>query len=180
MIQGKNSNKSLSEEKIKCINLFLRNEQMDYHSSQYATNEEELFKKKNIRNFRFSGFAFTLVLSWNIRDVLSFGLKSFIPQNIRKFFSVICFIIFFQARKFLSWNFLFLGLESSVYWNTRGPFSRNIAKSSFWGNIRNFIQKGFFIYLFLFFKLGLKSSPVSPVIHNLCSYVEFCTYLHVH
>ena len=46
MIQGKNSNKSLSEEKIKCINLFLRNEQMDYHSSQYATNEEELFKKK--------------------------------------------------------------------------------------------------------------------------------------
>ena len=81
------------------------------------------WRKLNIRKFQTF-----LVPSWNIRNVLSLGLKSSIFQNIRKF------CLFPQA------NFLFfkLWLKSAVFHfcKYKKCFLRKYKKSFSWENIR--------------------------------------------
>ena len=91
------------------------------------------------------------VPSWNIKKKLSLGLESSISWNIETFpeHFFFFFFIIFEAWKVLSWNFLFLGLESSISHNMRKAFSKKFhflkyKKHLFLTKYKKAFQDGFF------------------------------------
>ena len=85
---------------------------------------KRIAKNRETRIFYFSGSESSLL---KYKKKLSLGLESSIYWNIKIFpelFFFFFFFIIFEAWKVLSWNFLFLGLESSISHNMRKAFSK--------------------------------------------------------
>ena len=84
---------------------------------------KRIAKNRETRIFYFSGSESSLL---KYKKKLSLGLESSISWNIETFpeHFFFFFFIIFEAWKVLSWNFLFLGLESSISHNMRKAFSK--------------------------------------------------------
>ena len=100
-----------------------------------------------------------------IQEVFKLWVRNFHFPKYKKNFQIIIFFIFW-ARKVSCWNFLILGLESSISQNIRNFFLRKhkkvfnlrakkyhyqkYKKNIFWKNIRNFFREYFFYFLIFY------------------------------
>ena len=85
---------------------------------------KRIAKNRETRIFYFSGSESSLL---KYKKKIKLGAREFHFLKYRNFsraFFFFFFFIIFEAWKVLSWNFLFLGLESSISHNMRKAFSK--------------------------------------------------------